>query len=68
MEEDDKGYSPELWKKMAGLGWMGLVIPAEYGGEGMAFLDLAVLVEELGRALVPGPYMSTVVYCGLPIL
>ena len=68
MEEDDKGYSPELWKKMADLGWMGLVFPAEYGGEGMAFLDLAVLVEELGRALVPGPYMSTVVYCGLPIL
>ena len=68
MEEDEKGYSPELWKKMADLGWMGLVFPAEYGGEGMAFLDLAVLVEELGRALVPGPYMSTVVYCGLPIL
>ena len=68
MEEDEKGYSPELWKKMAGLGWMGLVFPAEYGGEGMAFLDLAVLIEELGRALVPGPYMSTVVYCGLAIL
>jgi alkylation response protein AidB-like acyl-CoA dehydrogenase len=68
MEQDEKGYSPELWKKMADLGWMGLVFPAEYGGEGMAFLDLAVLIEEIGRALVPGPYMSTVVYCGLPIL
>ncbi len=68
MEDDEKGYSPELWKKMAELGWMGLVFPAEYGGEGMAFLDLAVLIEELGRALVPGPYLSTVVYCGLPIL
>jgi alkylation response protein AidB-like acyl-CoA dehydrogenase len=53
---------------MAGLGWMGLVLPADYGGEGMAFLDLAVLIEELGRALVPGPYLSTVVYCGFPIL
>jgi len=68
MEEDEKGYSPDLWKKMAGLGWMGLVFPADYGGEGMAFLDLAVLIEELGRALVPGPYLSTVVYCGFPIL
>ena len=68
MEEDEKGYSPELWKKMAELGWMGLVFPEEYGGEGMGFLDLAVLIEELGRALVSGPYLSTVVYCGLAIL
>jgi len=68
MEEDEKGYSPELWKKMAELGWMGLVFPEEYGGEGMNFLDLTVLIEELGRALVPGPYLSTVVYCGLSIL
>jgi len=68
MEEDEKGYSPELWKKMAELGWMGLVFPEEYGGEGLDFLDLTVLIEELGRALVPGPYLSTVVYCGLPIL
>ena len=68
MEEDEKGYSLELWKKMAELGWMGLVFPEEYGGEGLNFLDLTVLIEELGRALVPGPYLSTVVYCGFPIL
>ena len=68
MEDDEKGYSPELWKKMADLGWMGLVLPEEHGGEGLTFLDLAVLIEEMGRALVPGPYLSTVVYCGLPIL
>jgi alkylation response protein AidB-like acyl-CoA dehydrogenase len=68
MEEDEKGYSPELWKKMAELGWMGLVFPEQYGGEGLSFLDLAVLIEEMGRALVPGPYISTVVYCGLAIL
>jgi alkylation response protein AidB-like acyl-CoA dehydrogenase len=68
MEEDEKGYSPELWKKMAELGWMGLVFPEQYGGEGLSFLDLAVLIEEMGRALVPGPYISTVVYCGSAIL
>jgi alkylation response protein AidB-like acyl-CoA dehydrogenase len=68
MEDDEKGYSPELWKKMADLGWMGLAFPAEFGGEGMAFLDLAVLIEEMGRALVPAPFLSTVVYCGLSIL
>jgi alkylation response protein AidB-like acyl-CoA dehydrogenase len=68
MEEDEKGYSPELWRKMAELGWIGLVFPEQYGGEGLSFLDLAVLIEEMGRALVPGPYVSTVVYCGSAIL
>jgi alkylation response protein AidB-like acyl-CoA dehydrogenase len=57
MEEDEKGYSPALWKKMADLGWQGLMIPEEHGGIGMAFLDLCVLVEEFGRALVPGPFI-----------
>jgi alkylation response protein AidB-like acyl-CoA dehydrogenase len=57
MEEDDKGYSPELWKKMADLGWHGLMIPEDLGGSGFSFLDLCVLVEETGRALLPGPFI-----------
>lgn len=57
MEEDEKGYSPALWKKMADLGWQGLMIPEEQGGAGFSFLDLCVLVEEFGRALVPGPFI-----------
>ena len=65
---DDLGYSPELWKKMADLGWQGLIIPEEYGGVGSSFLDLSVLLEEMGRALVPGPFVSTVVHCGRPIM
>ncbi|MFC1981965.1 acyl-CoA dehydrogenase family protein [Chloroflexota bacterium] len=68
MEEDDKGYSPELWKEMAELGWMGLVFPEEYGGSGMSFLDLSVLLEEMGRSCLPSPFSSTVVLGGLPIL
>jgi len=68
MEEDEKGYSPELWRKMAELGWLGLVFPEEYGGGGGDFLDLTVLLGEMGRSLVPGPFVSTVVLCGLPIL
>ena len=68
MEADEKGYSPKLWKGMADLGWMGLVFPEQYGGSGLTILDLSVLIEELGRALVPGPFLSTVVYCGLAIL
>ena len=61
MERDETGYSPELWRKMAELGWLGLVIPKEYGGEGGSFLDLVVLLEEMGRACLPGPFFSTVV-------
>ena len=68
MEEDEKGYSTALWQEMAGLGWMGLVLPESYGGGGMSFLDLAVLLEEMGRACLPGPFFSTVVLGGLPIL
>jgi alkylation response protein AidB-like acyl-CoA dehydrogenase len=68
MEEDDKGYSPELWSKMAEQGWQGLLIPEEYGGAGFDFLDLSVLLEEFGRALVPGPFMSTVLGGAVPLL
>lgn len=68
MAEDEKGYSPELWRKMAELGWMGLIIPEKYGGSGGSFLDLAVLLEEMGRALLPGPFFSTVVLGAIPLL
>jgi len=68
MEEDEKGYSPELWKKMAELGWMGLIFPEEYDGMGGDFLDLVILLEEMGRAILPAPFISTVVCGGLPIM
>lgn len=60
LEKDSKGYSPELWKKMAELGWMGLIIPEEYEGMGYTFHDLTVLLEEAGRNVLPGPFLSTV--------
>ena len=68
MEASEKGYLPELWQEMAGLGWMGLVLPEKYGGGGMSFLDLSVLLEEMGRSCLPGPFLSTVVLGSLPIL
>jgi alkylation response protein AidB-like acyl-CoA dehydrogenase len=68
MEEDEKGYSPALWKGMADQGWCGLIIPPEQGGSGMGFLDLVVLTEEFGRALVPGPFLSTQVGGAIPLL
>lgn len=61
MVKDEKGYTSELWKKMAELGWMGLIIPEEYGGIGGNFLDVVVLLEEMGRACLPGPFFSSLI-------
>ena len=60
LEQSEEGYSPEVWKKMAELGWMGLIIPEEYGGMGYTFQDLAVLLEEIGRNILPGPLTATI--------
>lgn len=68
MEEDERGYSPELWQKMAQQGWMGLIIPEQYGGAGMGLCELVVLLEEFGRSLVPGPFISTVVLGAVPVM
>lgn len=68
MEVSELGFSRELWQDMAELGWTGLVFPEEHGGGGMSFLDLAVLLEEMGRACLPSPFFSTVVLGGLTIL
>jgi alkylation response protein AidB-like acyl-CoA dehydrogenase len=68
MEDDDRGYDPQLWRQMGELGWFGLVLPEEYGGSGATMVDLVVLLEEFGRALVPGPFIPTVVQFGLPLL
>jgi len=68
LETDSKGYSAELWSKMAEMGWMGFVFPEAYGGLGANFIDLAILMEECGRACLPSPFFSTVVMSGLGIL
>lgn len=68
MEKDEKGYAPEIWKEMAELGWMGLAFPEKYGGGDGTFLDLAVLLDEMGRACLPGPFFPTVVLAGMAIL
>ena len=68
METDGRGYSPDLWREQAELGWMGLAFPESVGGSGMSFLELGVLLEEMGRACLPGPFFATVVLAGLTIL
>ena len=68
MEEDPRGYPEALWQQIVNLGWTGVPFPEQYGGTGGDFLDLAVLLEEMGRALLPGPYFSTVVMGGLTVM
>jgi alkylation response protein AidB-like acyl-CoA dehydrogenase len=57
--DDDRGYDPELWRKMAGLGWTGLVVPEAYGGAGLSYVDLVLVLEEMGRVILPSPFIWT---------
>jgi acyl-CoA dehydrogenase len=69
LEEDEKkGYSPEIWKKMADLGWQGMVIPEKYGGQGMSFQDFTILLEEMGRNILPGPFICTLIEGAYPLM
>lgn len=67
METDPVGYSPDLWKEMAELGWAGMAFPEEHGGFGAGFLELCLVIEEMGRHLLPGPFLPTVAQCGMAI-
>jgi len=59
-ERDPDGFSRALWRKMAELGWQGILIPEQYGGLSMGYADLACVLEEFGRNLLPEPLLSTV--------
>jgi acyl-CoA dehydrogenase len=58
--DDPIGYSADLWREMSGLGWPGIILPEEHGGLGLGYADLIVVLEELGTALAPEPFLSTV--------
>jgi alkylation response protein AidB-like acyl-CoA dehydrogenase len=66
--DDPAGWSSTLWKQMADLGWMGLPFPEEVGGLGQSFLDLVLLLGELGRAVAPVPFLSSVAQAGQVLL
>lgn len=68
LEDDERGYDTKMWKKMAELGWLGVIFPEEYGGMDGDFIDLMILVEEMGRYILPSPFFSTVILSSLPIL
>lgn len=68
MEKDEKGFTPKIWEKMSELGWLGLIFPDEYGGLSGSYLDLTVLLMEMGYRCMPGPFFSTVVLGGITLM
>jgi alkylation response protein AidB-like acyl-CoA dehydrogenase len=64
---DPLGFSRDLWSAMAKLGWLGIIFPEEYGGAGLGYTDLMVVLEEMGRGLMPEPLLSTVLLGGAAI-
>src|SRR5215470_18326677 len=53
-------HSPELWREMADLGWLGLTLPEDLGGSGLGHVAQMLVLEELGRGLAPEPFVSTI--------
>src|SRR6266403_200146 len=63
----EEAITPGFWGKLAEQGWLGILYPEEDGGSGLGFVDLVVLMEEIGRAVMPGPYPATVLLGGAAI-
>src|ERR1700675_3890566 len=63
-----EAMTPTLGGNVGEQGWLGLIFPEPYDGMGLGLVDLVVLMEEMGRAVVPGPYFSAVLLGGLAIL
>lgn len=68
MMADDTAHATELWKKIAQLGWLGIIVPEGFGGSGGSFLDLVVILEEAGKSLLPGPFFATALLGATAIL
>jgi alkylation response protein AidB-like acyl-CoA dehydrogenase len=63
----EEGYSQAIWKEMADLGWLGLIYDEKYGGIAGSFFDLCILFEEIGKVLLPSPFLCSAVLSGLAI-
>jgi alkylation response protein AidB-like acyl-CoA dehydrogenase len=61
LTETEHAYDADLWAKMADQGYMGLIFPEEYGGLGLSIFELILILEESGRAVLPGPFFSTMI-------
>src|ERR1700688_4698041 len=67
MMATEAAVTGEFWRKLAAQGWLGILYPEEDGGSGLGLVDLVVLMEEMGRAVMPGPYPATVLLGGAAI-
>ena len=67
MMATEAAVTPEFWRQLAENGWLGIAFPEEDGGSGLGLTDLVVLMEEIGRAVMPGPYPATVLLGGAAI-
>jgi len=65
MAEDPRGFTDEFWDQVAGLGWTGLLVPEAHGGLGLGLVDMVVVMEEMGRLPLPGPYFASAVLATL---
>ncbi len=68
MMAHETAHDGAFWEKLVGLGWPGLIIPENYGGQGGSFLDLTVIAEEAGKAIVPGPFFAATMLGGPAIM
>ena len=68
IDSSPTGFAPDLWQKISEMGWPGMVIPEEYGGEGASFSDLGVIYEVLGYFACPSPHLSSAVLSAHTIL
>ena len=66
--KDATGFSADLWSKMVELGWAGIVVPEAYGGQGLGYTELGIVLEECGRTLVPHPLMASVLLAGAVLI
>src|SRR5881392_2323398 len=57
--KDATGFSRELWKSFAEMGFSGLLVPEEFGGSGLGCVEAGIVMEEIGRTLMPSPFLST---------
>jgi len=60
MEHEPRGYDAESWRRLAEMGYLGLTLPARAGGQGLGAIELAIVLEQMGRACMPGPYLDAV--------
>jgi alkylation response protein AidB-like acyl-CoA dehydrogenase len=68
LQRSEAGFEPETWQTIAELGWLGLIVPEQYGGGGASFTDAAVVYQEFGRGPLPGPFFSSSILSALVLV